>query len=168
MPDSRPLPQYGEYATPEEVAALRGVPLEAPVVVPAAPAPASPAAPAVSGARRYDRPVTIAFLLFGVINLVQYAVALLDFETFLERATVGTPAESIDFGDSARIGGYILFAVSLLLLLVAGFVSVSRLRRGRIAFWVPLVAGAITAVTWVVVIVAIVLQTPDALIPPGT
>lgn len=167
MPDSRPAPQYGEYATPEEVAALRGIPAEVPRPAPAAP-PAAPARPRASGARRYDRPVTIALLLFGVINFVQYAGAMLDFDTFLELATAGTPTEEIDFGDPARIGGYVLFGVSLVLLLVAGFVSVQLLRRGRLAFWVPLAAGALAVGTWVVVLVAIVLQTPDALTYPGT
>jgi hypothetical protein len=169
MPDSRPLPQYGEYATPEEVAALRGTPLE-PAMPAAAVAPAdvAPRRPAVSGARRYDRPVTIALLLFGLINVVQYAPVLLDFDTFLERATVGTPTESIDFGDAARIGGFVLFGVTLVLLVVALLFSVLLLRRRRVAFWVPLTAGALAVLTWVLVLIAIVLQTPDALVPPGT
>jgi hypothetical protein len=169
MPDTRPAPQYGEYATPEEVAALRGLPIEVPVVVAPSPAPGT-AAPrsAVSGVRRYDRPVTIALLLFGLINFVQYAGAMLDFDTFLELATAGTPTASIDFGEPARIGGYLLFGVSLLLFLVAGFVSVQLLRRKRAAFWVPLVAGGLVVATWVVVLVAIVLQTPDASTYPGS
>jgi hypothetical protein len=167
MSDSRPAPQYGEYATPEEVAALRGLPVETPVVPSPAPVAIVPR-PAVSGARRYDRPVTIALLLFGVINFVQYAGAMLDFDTFLELATAGTPTEAIDFGEPARVGGYVLFGVSLALLLGAGFASVQLLRRRRVAFWVPLVAGALAVATWVVVLVAIVLQTPDALTYPGT
>ena len=172
MPDTRPAPQYGEYATPEEVAALRGVPVEVPAVsspAPAsAPAPRSVAVPPVIGLRRYDRMLTIVFLLFGAINLVQYAAPLLDFEAFLEEATVGTPAEPVDFGDEAQIGGYVLFGVSLVLLLLAGFFAVQLLRRRRIAFWVPLVAGALTVLAWLIVLVAIVLQTPDALSYPLT
>jgi len=160
MSDSRPAPRYGEYATPEEVAARRGIPMDAPA--PVEPVAAAPRPP-VTGARRYDRPVTIALLLFGAINLVQYAAPLLDFDTFLERATVGTPTEPIDFAEAARVGGYVLFGVSLVLLLVAGFVAVQLLRRGRIAFWVPLAAGVLTVLTWVLVLTAIVLQTPDAL-----
>ena len=172
MSDPRPAPQYGEYATSEEVAALRGAPVAEPVPASSASAGSPtadrrPAAPPSRGARRYDRPVTIALLLFGVINLVQYAAPLLDFDTFLERATAGTPTESIDFGEPARVGGYVLFGVSLVLLLVAGFVAVQLLRRGRVAFWVPLVAGGLTVLIWVVVLIAIVMQTPDALTYPG-
>lgn len=166
MPDSRPAPQYGEYATPEEVAALRGIPLPPTVPAPAVPrADDPPRRSAATGARRFDRPVTIALLLFGLINVVQYAPILLDFETFLERATVGTPTEPIDFGDAARMGGLVLFGVTLVLLLVAVLASVLLLRRRRVAFWVPLTAGALAVLTWVLVLIAIVVQTPDALTP---
>lgn len=174
MPDSRPLPevrpapQYGEYATPEEVAALRGTPPEPAVPPPAvAPVDAAPRRAAVAGARRFDRPVTIALLLFGLINFVQYVPIVLDFDTFLERATVGTPTEPIDFGEAARVGGFVLFGVTLALLLIALLVSVLRLRRRRVAFWVPLTVGALAVLTWVLVLIAIVVQTPDALIPPS-
>lgn len=178
MSGSRPLPQYGEYATPEEVAALRGMPLEevhsaAVVPAPGAPAPEVPSAGVPTAAtrvgfRRYDRAITIALLVFGAINSLQYAGPLLDFETFLERATVGTPTESIDFGDATRIGGIVLFAVSLVLLVAAVAVSVLLMRRDKLTSWVPLAAGALVAITWVVVIVAIVMLTPDAVPPPTT
>jgi hypothetical protein len=42
------------------------------------------------------------------------------------------------------------------------------LRRGRIAFWVPLTAGALAVAAWIAVLTVIVLQTPDALPAPGT
>lgn len=166
----RPAPQYGEYATPEEVAALRGAGSDARVAAPHPPhqLPAPTPVPAAAGPqgsawRRADRPITIALIVFGVVNLLQYAGALLDFEYFLEVATKDTFAEGIDFGDAARIGGAVLFALSLVLVLVSGFIAVLLLRSGRVAFWVPLVAGVLTLVAWVVVMVAILLQTPGAL-----
>ncbi len=165
MPDPRPAPQYGEYATPEEVAALRGSDIPAPTMS----APPPPIAPvSVSTLRRLDRPITIALIAFGVLNLLQYSSALLDFEGFLETATKGTSAESIDFTEAARIGGVVLFVVSLALVLASGAIAVLLLRRGRLAFWVPLVAGALSVLAWVVVLVAIVLQTPGALPSSGS
>jgi hypothetical protein len=164
----RPAPQYGEYATPDEVAALRGAGSDARVAAPhpphqlPSPTPA-PVAPQGSAWRRADRPITIALIAFGVINLIQYAGPLLDFEYFLEVATRDSFAERIDFGDAARIGGVVLFALSLTLVLVSGLIAVVMLRSGRVAFWVPLVAGVLTVVAWVVVMVAILLQTPGAL-----
>jgi hypothetical protein len=166
----RPAPQYGEYATPEEVAALRGAGSDARVAAPHPPhvLPNPTPDPAVAGPqgsawRRADRPITIALIAFGVLNLIQYAGALLDFEYFLEVATKDSFAERIDFGDAARIGGVVLFVLCLALVLISGLIAVMLLRRGRVAFWVPLVAGALSLVAWVVVLVAILMQTPGAL-----
>jgi hypothetical protein len=168
--DSRPAPQYGEYATPEEVAALRGAAADAPGPPPAlaGPVPAAPGEPARgSTLRRLDRPITIALIAFGVLNLLQYAGPLLDFEYFLEITTEGTLLERVDFTDAARIGGVVLFVVCLALLLASGAIAVLLLRRGRVAFWVPLVAGALSVLAWVVVVLVILLQTPGALSTPG-
>lgn len=169
MPDPRPAPQYGEYATPEEVAALRGAAPDPPATTtaPAVRTPPRTDAARSSSGRRWDRPITVALIAFGVINLVQYAGPLLDFEYFLEVATHDTFAGSIDFGASARIGGLVLFLLCLGLLLGSGALAVLRLRRGRIAFWVPLVAGALSALAWVVVLFVILLQTPGALATTG-
>jgi hypothetical protein len=160
MPDVRPLPQYGEYATPEEVAALRGVPDAPPP--PRAERPVSAPESRGSRWRRLDRPITIALIVFGVLNLLQYSAAFLDFEGFLETVTEGTVAEKVDFTDAARFGGVVLFLLCLVLLVTSSAAAVVLLRRGRIAFWVPLVAGAVTVLAWVVVLVVIALQTPGA------
>jgi hypothetical protein len=170
MSDSRPAPQYGEYATPEEVAALRG---EAPSLPPPpnsdpAPRPAAVREPARGSTwRRLDRPITIALIVFGVLNLLQYAGALLDFEYFLERATEGTILEDVDFTDVARVGGIVLFVLCLVLVVASGAIAVLLLRRGRVAFWVPLVAGVLSALGWIAVLVVILLQTPGALATSG-
>ncbi|HWH97521.1 MAG TPA: DUF6264 family protein [Pseudolysinimonas sp.] len=162
MPDPRPVPRYGEYATPEEVAALRGTDLPARAI--------SEPPPTVrrSTLRRLDRPITIALIAFGVLNLLQYASVLLDFEAFLEVATKGTPAESIDFTEIARIGGVVLFVLCLALVLASAAVAVFLLRRRRVAFWVPLVGGALSVVAWVAVLLVILLQTPGALLSTGS
>jgi len=72
-----------------------------------------------------------------------------------------------DFTDAARVGGVVLFVVSLALVLVSGAIAVLLLRRGRVAFWVPLVAGALSILGWVAVLVVILLQTPGALATSG-
>jgi hypothetical protein len=169
MSDPRPTPQYGEYATPEEVAALRGAAVDAPAPTPAPVARTAAPVDAARGSalRRMDRPITIALIAFGVLNLIQYAGPLLDFEYFLEVATKGTFAEAIDFGDAARIGGVVLFVVCLGLVLASGAIAVLRLRRGRVAFWVPLVSGALSMLGWVVVLFVILLQTPGAFATSG-
>lgn len=165
MPDPRPAPQYGEYATPEEVAALRGPDVATPAIS-ETPPPVVPTRRATG--RRFDRPITIALIAFGVLNLLQYSGALLDFEGFLETATKGTAAESIDFTEAARIGGIVLFVLSLALVLGSAAIAVLLLRRGRLAFWVPLVAGALSVLAWIIVLVAIVMLTPGALPASGS
>ena len=168
MSDSRPAPRYGEYATPDEVAALRGETMSPPpVTAPGAPPSAAREPARGSTWRRLDRPITVALLAFGVLNLLQYAGALLDFEYFLEVATEGTILDDVDFTDAARVGGVVLFVVSLALVLVSGAIAVLLLRRGRVAFWVPLVAGALSILGWVAVLVVILLQTPGALATSG-
>ncbi len=159
----RQAPLYGEYATPEEVAALRGPAADRPHTLPdPVPSPARDV-PRRSTARRFDRPITIALIAFGVLNLLQYSSALLDFEHFLEVATKGTAYESIDFTEAARLGGGALFVLCLVLVLASGAIAVLLLRRGRLAFWVPLTAGALSLLAWVVVLVVILMQTPGAL-----
>lgn len=163
MTDPRPRPQYGEYATPDEVAALRG-----PATPPSGPPPGPPAAKPVTGGRRFDRPVTIALLFFGVFNLIQSAPVFLDFGPTLKRAagTVqygGYDLGALEFGDSARIGGYVLLGASIVLLLIAAALSYVALARGRIAFWIPLLAGALTVVCYLVVIGVVLYSTPGFL-----
>ena len=168
---ARRAPRYGEYATPEEVAALIGTrPTEPATPTPAPPRPVPPTRASTGPAaptRRVDRLVTIALLAFGILNLAQFAAPLLDFEGFLEASTRGTAAESIDFGEAARVGGVVLLGAVLLLVAASTAMSVALLRRGRIAFWVPLVAGVLTVAGWVVVLTVVVLQTPGALRLPG-
>lgn len=171
MPDARPAPQYGEYATPEEVAALRGVPVSTPTPSPPAPTPSPPvtvARPRRAGARRYDGPVTIGMLLFGLINLVQSVGPLLEFANTLDLGLTGTAYDDIDFGTAANVGGWVLLGILTEVFVGAVAASLSLLRRRRIAFWVPLVAGGVTIAAWVVVLVVVVVQTPGALPTLGT
>ncbi|MEO8528290.1 MAG: DUF6264 family protein [Pseudolysinimonas sp.] len=165
---SRPAPQYGEYATPEEVAALRGIPLEAQLVAaPAAPKVLPPlsrdAPPApVSRGRRFDPMITIALLVFGAVNVIQTAPLYLAFDNLLEVSTADTPLAKIDFGEAARMGGYWLLGISVVLMVAAVVISFARLRRFRIAFWVPLTAAGLMFAATVVTLAVVLAQTPGA------
>ncbi|WP_309712233.1 DUF6264 family protein [Pseudolysinimonas sp.] len=176
MSDPRPRPQYGEYATPEEVAALRGVPLETPASTtpppptgpPAAPRSASRVAAPAKGWRRLDRPITIALVLFGLVNVIQSAPLFIDFVPTLELAaksvTYGpVDLSTLEFGEAARVGGYVLFAISIVLLVAAAGFSYLALSRSRVAFWIPLTAGALNLVCYVVVLGVVLYSTPGFL-----
>lgn len=164
---ARPAPRYGEYATPEEVAALRGVPLEPPAVPPPSGRPTASRAPAspvrATGARRYDPVVTIALLVVGLVNVIQVAPAYLQFDSFLNATMDGTTFSSIQFGAAARIGGYWLLGIDVVVLVIAVVVAFVRLRRGRTGFWVPLAAGGLSLLATIVATIVVVTQTPGAL-----
>jgi hypothetical protein len=174
MTDPRPRPQYGEYATPEEVAALRGVPLEPPPPIMPPPPTGSPAAARtasrvgapLTGWRRFDRPITIALILFGVFNVVQSAPLFLDFVPTLELAAKSVTyvdLASLEFGDAARIGGYVLFAMSIVLVIAAAGFSYLALSRSRVAFWIPLAAAGLNFVGYLIVLAVVLYSTPGFL-----
>lgn len=172
MSDPRPRPQYGEYATPEEVAALRGIPVELPPPTPpptgppAAPRSAPGMAAPVKGWRRFDRPITIALILFGVFNVVQSAPLFLDFVPTLELAAKSVTyvdLASLEFGEAARVGGYVLFAISIVLVIAAAGFSYLALSRSRVAFWIPLAAAGLNFVCYLVVLAVVLYSTPGFL-----
>lgn len=155
----RPRPQFGEYATAEEQRARIQRPevteaLEAgvapqqtpqPQPAPAADAPAGFPAPASRGAR-VDRIVTFGLLFYGLFSVVTTIVQLLDFPEYAERGAqmLGVTATFTNLS-----AGYVWGAAAALVYgvgwLLTAVVTWRRLRRGRIAFWVPLVGFVATA-----------------------
>ncbi|WBU38081.1 DUF6264 family protein [Homoserinibacter sp. YIM 151385] len=176
-PGARPRPRYGEYATPEEVAALRGDPpppdpasrIPAPEeradpARVAAPVPAGAAAGdrarAASGPRRWDRPATVFLIALGVFQIVTNAPLLTDFGIQLDRllADMGIPAWSAT--QAADATGWAVLAAWIVLAVLGALWAVRRLRRGRTAFWVPLAAGVLAAVILLVALGALLLGDP--------
>lgn len=158
--DHRSRPQYGEYATPEEQRARIAQPdatgaLAAGVHPTADAAPLAPAVPAahaprtapapVTGWRLADRFVTLGLLAYGLFNVIFTAPRLFDFAGFANEylALLGVDA-SFSNVDAARVWGPIAGVVY-----VAGWVGTAllawwRLRRGGVAFWIPLVGAVVT------------------------
>ena len=153
-PTSGRAPGYGEYG-----------PLPEPLPVPPAAAepqlePVSP----VTGLRRaapsWDRVVTIALLVLGVLNVLTGIPQMLRLGETLD-ATYAAQG----FGDYTSLGlasaiGVAVNVVNVLLLVTAAAVAVRRLRAGRIAFWIPLVAGVVSLVVTIVLIGAAMLGDP--------
>lgn len=140
-PDERPRPQYGEYAPPgwtwqppEDAAP--------PPVPPAAPSPASSTAVARPG----DRTATILLLVVGIMGALFGVAIMLQLPEAMRmlHAQEGLPAYSPDAAmPTITVGGAV---VQVLLWLAAAGSSFLLLRRGRRAFWVPLVAGVLAAI----------------------
>lgn len=144
-------PQYGEYATPEEQRRLAGLPPaeavpEAPVIQ-AAPVASAPAMPSRAPARPWDRIITIALLAYGVINVFMTAMSYLDLPTLMNRSMdiLGIEGEFTNFAQGKTWGT----AAAVVLFIgwaITAWLSVRRLRRGKLSWWVPLVGAAVTMV----------------------
>jgi hypothetical protein len=141
MSDSRPRPEYGEYATPEQQAAAMGKaylpPLDAAAPVTTTEPVAHPSGMSLRpGGNLIDRFATIFQLGIGLVLLLTS-----DFFHVAENANIALA----EFGLSQRIPGaidhygWLLLTANIVLLLATFVWAYARLRRGRLAFWVPLV-----------------------------
>ncbi|WP_197462576.1 DUF6264 family protein [Microbacterium sp. T32] len=150
--DERPRPQYGEYATPEEQRARIQRPevtesLEAGV----APAPEPSADPVHPAAQTRgalaDRVVTVGLLVYGLLNVVGGIILLLDFPEFADGYARSL---GVDATYTALSAGHVWGAAAAIVLgvgyLVTAWLTWRRLRRGRIAFWVPVAGAIVTAI----------------------
>lgn len=155
--ESRPRPQYGEYATPEEQRAriLQPAPdAGSPHTPPAAPAPYiphPPAAPATTTAARPsrtgDRIITIALLAYGLVTVITAVPQLLDFtgfaEAWMEMAGVEEPFTNTAQGAQFGAIGAVVFVVGWV---VTALLSWRSLARRRLTWWIPLVGAIVTFV----------------------
>lgn len=172
----RPRPQYGEYATPEEQRArikqpdltrllesgqdpdaLNGaVPADSPSLVKKT--ASSPAAGDVSRRRFADRVATIALLVYGLVNVVTSIPSMIDYGSYVSTVldVLGVNGELADPAAGRPWGLAAALVLSLGWLLTA-YVSWRSLARGRVTWWIPLVAGIFfTFITGVLLMVPIV------------
>jgi uncharacterized membrane protein YhdT len=170
--DPRPRPQYGEYATPEEQRArirqpdmtrlletgqdpdaLKGaVPADSPSIV------ARPEAAPTGRGRFADRVATIALLVYGLVNVVTGIPSMVDYRSYAGTVLdlLGVEAQFADptAGRPWGIAAALVLAIGWLL---TAYVSLRSLGRGRVTFWIPLVAGIVfTFVAGVLLMVPIV------------
>jgi hypothetical protein len=163
-PDTEPpaRPAYGEYATPEEQRARIRQPDatwaietgQAPDAVEAATPPAAGAqaavAPAASGPKRGplgDRITTWVLLALGAFNVLTTAPGLFVFDEQLDAllALFGVDAQVSDPA-GVRTWGMIAAVVLIAGFLLTAMITLWWMRRGRIAFWIPLVGFLVTTI----------------------
>jgi hypothetical protein len=174
--DPRPAPQYGEYATPEEVARLRGLqsppepqthhPEPAPQRAPRPTSRPTPGATPRSTAgavarprRSWDPPITVGLLAIGFALTVQSIEGFLNFGSTVA-ISVAEAGLDLKFGAEADVAGIILLVIHCILLLAALGVSVVLLRAHRLAFWVPLTAGVVATIADIVTLFVLVIANP--------
>jgi hypothetical protein len=147
MTDDRPRPEYGEYATPEQQAAAMGR-----AYVPPPPPEAHVSIPSGSGTARseegeqlrlggnsIDRFATIFQLGIGLVLLINS-----NFFQFGEAFN----AASTEFGVGTIVPttidrfGWLILTVNIVLFVATGVLAYTRLRRGKLAFFVPVIGLA--------------------------
>lgn len=181
MDELRPKPKYGEYATPEEQRARIAEPL-APLGEPVS-YPSREAADEMSSAsevqpvghgrlhgasRRIDAVVTTAFLVYGLATLLTSLRDFMDIpgvinRGYLSMVTRGLIASAPAFQSTvaANLVGIGLAALWSAVWVAAVAYSWVRVRAGRLAFWVPLVAGVLANLVLAVAILVLLLTDPS-------
>lgn len=146
MTDQRP--QYGELASPEEQRQAAGLPplseVEPPVQEPAA---AHPVAAPSPRPRRADRFATIALLAYGLVSVVATGFSYLDLPRVMNETMkiLGIDGEFTNFAQG-RLWGTVAAIVLVLGWTITAAIAVRRLRRRRLAWWVPIVGAAVTTI----------------------
>ena len=160
-----PVPAYGEYASPEDAAnALRSrwpAPSGTPV-------PADlPLAPVAVAAPPRDRWLSIALLAFGLYSVVTTVNGIASIETALQALYtsygLGDYAAPAGLGTAKAIG----IASQVLLFVAVLLLTVRRIQRGKVSWWIPLLGGVIATVV-LVVILGVVIAGDHALMDAAT
>lgn len=145
---SEQRPQYGEIATPEEQRRAAGLPplSELPPVEPAVALPAADAATdAPRRAHPVDRFVTIGLLAYGLVNVVVTGLQYLDLPSVMNQvlSVLGASGEFTNFAQG-RLWGTIASVVLIAGWALTATLSIRRLRRGKLTWWLPLVGAVVT------------------------
>ncbi|GAA1060859.1 DUF6264 family protein [Agromyces bracchium] len=170
--DERPRPQYGEYAPegwswqpPADERADAAASAPAPPPPPAAPAPTRATGPAAADTtgrppRTTDRFFTILLLALGAIGAWNTSVSLQQLPGAIQGVYadqgVGTYTPQAWLPTLALIGTVFMLA---LYAAVLGW-SIMRLRARKLAFWVPLVGGAVAFLATMVLTSIVFLTDP--------
>jgi len=178
--DERPRPRYGEYApegwawqppvdpkaTPDAAADDASTGSSATAGAPAA----APATGATAVARPTDRLWTIALLVFGVFGVIYNILTLVQLPaTALESAKLSSAMLGIEgpttFTPGPAVPVIIGVGIALQVLTWVGALlwSRARLRTGRLAWWIPLLAGAVAFIVVMIIGMLVFASDPDFL-----
>jgi len=149
-PHTRPRPQYGEYATPEEQRARiqEPAPWQAQQIAPVmTDAPGDGVVAAVPVPRRphpVDRIVTFALLAYGLVNVISSVPAFLDYGDYAQ-TMLGLMGVDVQLSDPAAGRAWGLAAILVLAIgwCLTTVLSVWNMRRSRVSWWIPLVGGVV-------------------------
>lgn len=190
--DERPRPQYGEYApegwtwTPPVDERPAAEPAAAPKAAPAGARAAKPAAstgstsnraydphaatvlPMARPVRSVDRMITVALLVIGVFGAWSTASGLQQLPQQIQ--LVYTQQGIGEFTPGPTLPTIILVGTLLQLGIYAVTLGLSiwRLRRHRVAFWIPIVGGAVAFIATMVLMSVVFFTDPTFMEYVGT
>lgn len=163
-------PQYGEIATPEEQRRAAGLPPLSEVVTNIVPPARGPVPPPVERdepprrPHRVDRLVTVGLLAYGLVSVIVTALSYLDLPRVMNESMkiLGIEGEFTNF-DQGKLWGTIAALVLVAGWSLTAWLSVRRLRRGKITWWMPLV-GAVVTMGVVAICIAIPMASDPAFV----
>ncbi|HKH07628.1 MAG TPA: DUF6264 family protein [Agromyces sp.] len=170
--DERPRPQYGEYApegwTWKPPAGERTSDPAPQMATPPAAASARPRSTDGRPERPADRFITIMLLVIGVfgtwstISTLQSLPDLLPDAIRRASEMLGTSAAAIDYTPGPEVPAILLAGsiFQVVLWLLTAWWSISRIRARRLAFWVPLIGGAVSFIALYAVMFIVILGDP--------
>jgi hypothetical protein len=169
----RPRPEYGEYATPQDQAdaIAKASPPVSPLLTPAdRPAAVTPAAPVARPAvpvltaerprRRWDLVLSIALLAYGLLTVFGGFVQYSDIPSIINQAYAAQRIGEFTSIEQAETVGTTIMVVNVVLYAITAFLTVQLLRARRLAFYVPVVGGAVAATITVTLILTLVINDP--------
>ncbi len=169
----RPRPEYGEYATPQNQAdaIAKALPPVSPLLTPAGrQAAVTPPAPAARTAapfpapsrprRRWDLFLSIALLAYGLLTVFGGFVQYSDIPAIINQAYAAQRIGEFTSIEQARTVGTTIMVANVTLYAITAFLTVRLLRARRLAFYVPLIGGAVAATVTVVLILTLVVNDP--------
>lgn len=169
MTDPRPAPQFGEYATREQQLAHIKSPSPEQIEPSAPVAPASPMvdAQALAASRNQFNTVgTIAFLVYGLIEVVLNAPSFLQLSLSINdqlaqfAESMNVHIDALPASNATAVAGYALIATWVLLWIGAALWSWRRLKAGKLALWVPFAAGVLANLLVGVVMTVLIFRDP--------
>ncbi|WP_394769822.1 DUF6264 family protein [Lacisediminihabitans sp.] len=168
MTDPRPRPQYGEYASPKDQAAAAGLPAPSfapPVVPPAAERAAvvpgaAPSAIGTAAPRRWDAFLSYALLAYGAVTVIAGFFQFTDLNAVIQQ--VYTMMNIGTYTPTALAGtlGIVINVSNVVLFLVTVVVTTRALRKGRVAFYLPIIGGAVAYLVSFVCLATLMLGDP--------
>lgn len=165
--NERPRPQFGEYATPEAQRDAIKVPLDHAESIPVQSHESASthitvqdAPPQQKRASNGDRFATVILLGIGLVTVLMTIPALLNLPEAIASAYSQLGVGTFSSDDLALSLGWGALLTEVVLWIVALWLSLRVLRRGKMAWWIPLVLGVIANIVVVAAITIAMMADP--------